>query len=159
MNIAFSNVSEYIVSIQKMKKHPRAITLAINKRKKEIENVMNLREEMIQYNIDNIMIQQFLDKEYQRINIEFEKKVKKHFDKEKKSENEKNMDELKKYREKAVNSLLKNKSVLEERGYTKKHIDMYVTKQYEFINNRYKGGVEELADTKELCTDIIDFID
>jgi len=159
MNIAFNNVSEYITSIHKMKKHPRAITMAINKKKKEIENVMNLREEMIRYNIDSMMIQKFIDDEYQRINIEFEKKVKKHFDKEKKLQDEFNVNKLKKNKEKAIQSLLKNKSVLEDKGYSKQHIDMYVKKRYEYIVSMYKDGVDEVADKKDLCSDIIDFID
>lgn len=49
-------------------KQPRSIVLANNWKNKEISNVLKLRDEMVEYSIDNVLIQEFLDEEYERIN-------------------------------------------------------------------------------------------
>lgn len=58
-----------------MTKQPRAITMANNKKQKEVKNVLALRDEMVNKNIDSQLIQQFVDTEYSRINEEFAKRV------------------------------------------------------------------------------------
>jgi len=124
-------------------KLPRAIVIANNKKQKQINNILALRDEMIKNSIDSTLIKKFMDEEYEKINKEYELKIEKATGEKKEikvNSNKKNnptSKDIKKKREKAVEFLLKNKSFLEEHGASKEYVKKYVEKQYQEINNYY----------------------
>jgi len=137
----------------KTNKIPRSITMANNWKNKEIE----LRDEMIANNIDNILITKYINEQYDRINLEYETKIKKYNDKQKKLENKNLEKDIKQKRDKAVQFLLKNKAFLEENGASKEYIKKYVDKQYNTINLTYNIEYTDPYDSIDL--DKINFID
>jgi hypothetical protein len=118
-------------------KTPRTIIMANNKKQNNIKNILLLRDEMIYHKIDDKLIKQFLDEQYNIINKEYDEKIKK-FEKNKNvKSNNIQLTEIKKKRTKAVEFLLKNKYFMEEHGVNKESIKRYVNKEYEEINNYY----------------------
>jgi len=128
---------------------PRTIIIANNKKQKAIKNLLLMRDEMIKTNTNNNLIQIFVNEQYAIINKEYEERINKY----NKSKTEAKTLKLKKA--KAIEFILKNKAVLEDNGVNKDYITLYVTKQYEEINEFYSKNNEE--DTVNLET--IDFID
>ncbi len=138
-------------NINQKEKLPRAIVMANNKKQKQINNVLMLRDEMIKNSIDSVLIKKFMDEEYEKINKEYVTKIEKANSnsnvktnpKEPKTSSSKKPNsnptakEIKKKREQAVEFLLKNKSFLEEHGASKEYIKKYVEKQYQEINEYY----------------------
>ncbi len=136
-------------------KLPRAIVMANNKKQRQINNVLMLRDEMIKNSIDSVLIKKFMDEEYEKINKEYVTKIEKanananansnvkinpkepKTSSAKKSNSNPTAKEIKKKREQAVEFLLKNKSFLEEHGASKEYIKKYVEKQYQEINEYY----------------------
>jgi len=141
----------------KTNKIPRSITMANNWKNKEIKHVLELRDEMIANNIDNILITKYINEQYDRINLEYETKIKKYNDKQKKLENKNLEKDIKQKRDKAVQFLLKNKAFLEENGASKEYIKKYVDKQYNTINLTYNIEYTDPYDSIDL--DKINFID
>jgi len=118
-------------------KTPRTIIIANNKKQNNIKNILLLRDEMIYHKIDDKLIKEFLDEQYNIINKEYDEKIKK-FEKNKNvKSNNIQLTEIKKKRTKAVEFLLKNKYFMEEHGVNKESIKRYVDKEYEEINNYY----------------------
>ena len=118
-------------------KTPRTIIMANNKKQNNIKNILLLRDEMIYHKIDDKLIKQFLDEQYNIINKEYDEKIKK-FEKNKNvKSNNIQLTEIKKKRTIAVEFLLKNKYFMEEHGVNKESIKRYVNKEYEEINNYY----------------------
>ena len=122
-----------------MTKQPRAITMATNKKQKEIKNVLALRDEMVNKNIDSQLIQQFVDAEYSRINEEYTKRVNNYNKKQEKMSasglDKKNSNQKKK----DINIIVQNKLYLEEKGVDSKYIKTYMENQYNEINMKYNG--------------------
>ncbi len=122
-----------------MTKQPRAITMANNKKQKEVKNVLALRDEMVNNNIDSQLIQQFIDTEYCRINEEYAKRVNNYNKKQEKlaasSLDKKNSNQKKK----DINIIVQNKLYLEEKGVDTKYIKTYMENQYNEINMKYNG--------------------
>lgn len=110
----------------------RILTLAKNKKQKEINNILILRDEMLANNINEKLIKEFVDEQYKIINDKYQKKINKINTKEKEQDKQ-----IKKKREKALNLLLKNKSFLELTNVNKKYINNYAEKQYNEINKKY----------------------
>jgi hypothetical protein len=123
--------------LQQKNKQPRTITMAENWKKKEIKNTLLLRDEMIANNINDKLIKQYLEDQYNRINKEYNNKIEKYYKNEKQKENRLINKNLKIKRNKAIEFLLKNKSFLEEKGVDAEYIKKYVEKQYEEINHIY----------------------
>ena len=119
-------------------KVPRTIVMANNWKNKEIATVIGLRDEMVTHNIDEKLIKKYLDEEYDRINTQYELRIKKYHDKLEKNLNNNDNKSIKKSREKAIDFIIKNKMFLEEKGYNKEYIDKYVNKHYMIINEKYK---------------------
>ena len=117
-----------------MDKKPRSIVLADNWKMKEIKLVLALRDEMVEYSIDNKLIQEYLDEEYERINIMYEERIKRYNDK---INNVKHVNVNKKKRKEAINFIIKNKEFLQEKGYDPKFIENYANKHYSIICKRY----------------------
>jgi hypothetical protein len=118
-------------------KTSRTIIMANNKKQNNIKNILLLRDEMIYHKIDDKLIKEFLDEQYNIINKEYDEKIKK-FEKNKNvKSNNIQLTEIKKKRTKAVEFLLKNKYFMEEHGVNKESIKRYVNKEYEEINNYY----------------------
>lgn len=165
-------------------KLPRAIVMANNKKQKQINNVLMLRDEMIKNSIDSVLIKKFMDDEYEKINNEYLKKIEKaktnsngktkETKTESKTKTKSNSNpvvsakDIKKKREKAVEFLLKNKSFLEEHGASKEYIKKYVEKQYQEINEYYNienfknsnNDTGSNSDSDNLCdNNQVDFID
>lgn len=131
-------------------KIPRGILLANNWKKKELETITILRDEMILNKINNNLIKQFLDEEYNRITQEYETKINKY---NKKQLPNKENKIIKHKRKNAINFLFQTKAFLENNGASPEYINKYIEKQYTEINNIYILN-QENNDLKE-----IDFID
>lgn len=91
------------------KNQPKSITMADNWKQKEIKRVLTLRDEMNENNIDQKLIKNFLDEQYEKINTEYTNRIKKYYDKIDKVQNKQLNKDLKAKREKAIEILLKNK--------------------------------------------------
>ena len=138
-------------------KTPRAIIMANNKKQKNIRNILLLRDEMIYHNIDDKLIKQFVDEQYDIINKEYDEKIKK-FEKNKNvKSNNIQLIEIKKKRTKAVDFILKNKYFMEEHGVNKESIKRYVDKEYGEINKYY--DYNNIDNYLDINIDNINFID
>lgn len=104
--------------------------MAYNWKDKQINEVIKTKEEMIELKIDPKLIEQYITSEYSRINKEYQEKLEKA-----KIKNIETINNKKKKLE--IDFLIKNKIVLEEKGYNKDYIEQYVDQQYEMINNKY----------------------
>lgn len=142
--------------LQQKEKQPRAITMAENWKKKEIKNILLLRDEMIVNNINDKLIKEYLDEQYNRINKEYDNKIEKYYKKEKQKQYKLLNKELKIKREKAIEFLLKNKFFLEEKGANPEYIKKYVDKQYEAINHAYSLDPDDLFNIDLACINFID---
>jgi hypothetical protein len=148
----------------KKEKIPREIVIANNKKQAEIKNVLTLRDEMVANNIDNKLIQKYINEQYEKINLEYEKKITKYNEKTKintqTQSQQKKIKDIKKKREKAIEFLLKNKRFLEEQGASKEYIKKYVDKQYQEINEYYNIANIKLNNSESTDLDnLADFID
>jgi hypothetical protein len=121
----------------KTKKPPRSITMSENWKKREIKHVLELRDEMLANNIDETLIKKYVDEQYYKINQEYESKINKYLEKQRKQENKNLEKDIKQKRKKAIQFLLKNKDFLEEKGANKEYIKKYVDTQYNQINQIY----------------------
>jgi hypothetical protein len=143
-------------------KLPRSISIANNKKQKEIKNILSLRDEMIENSIDPTLIKKFVDEQYEKINKEYEDRLTKHNKKHEKSLQNNDVTSkiknIKKKREKAVEFLLKNKTFLEEHGASKEYVKKYVEKQYQEINEFY-DITNIKPDNLDTDNDNVDFID
>ena len=126
--------------------------MAENWKTKEIKLVLAIRDEMVQYSIDNKLIQEYLDEEYERINSIYEEKIKKYHDK---MNNIKTPSNNKKRKE-AISFIIKNKEFLEEKGFNKEYIDKYVNTHYNIVCNRYN---KKNITNKNITSNTISFID
>lgn len=146
----------------KIPKIPRTIIIANNKKQNNIKNLLLLRDEMIYYKIDDKLIKEFIDEQYNIINKEYDEKIEK-FEKNKDVNlNNTQLIEIKKKRTKAVDFLLKNKSFMEEHGVNKDSIKQYVDKEYDEINKYYNyNNINKKVDTNinDINLDAINFID
>jgi len=131
-----------------MDKKPRAIVMADNWKTKEIKLVLAIRDEMVDFSIDPNLIQEYLDEEYERINIMYDEKIKKHQDK---MNNIKTPNNNKKRKE-AIKFIIKNKEFLEERGFNKEYIENYMNKHYNIVCKKY-------SNTSNITSNTIAFID
>ena len=115
---------------------------------------------MIKNSIDSTLIKKFMDEEYDKINKEYELKIQKYNNKDKKSNTNIESKEIKKKREKAVEFLIKNKSFLEEHGASKEYVKKYVEKQYQEINEYYDiSNFNSTNSNSEIDNNQVDFID
>lgn len=134
----------------------RSITIAKNNRKKQIEHVLELRDEMIENKIDKKLINNFLNESYEKINKQYEDKINKISQKESKKKELSEKNELERKRKKAIEYLLKNKAILEEKGVSQEYINNYIEKQYQQINQFYLIKKEVV---QEIDLDQVNFID
>jgi hypothetical protein len=100
---------------------------------KQITKLLALRDEMIEHNIDSEKIKEYVDMEYNKINITFMEKLRKH----KENSMNKEQKELLKKKKKEIDFLLKNKTTLEINGVNKESIDKYAMNKYNQINEKY----------------------
>lgn len=135
----------------------RVLTIAKNKRNREIKYVLELRDEMIINKIDQKLINKYLDEQYIKINQEYEEKIKKYQENKLKKQTKLIEKELKVKRKKAIEFLLKNKVYLEEKGYKSEYIKKYVDKHYNEINQNYSIDSEDNIYNVNL--DQVNFID
>ena len=138
-------------------KPPRSITMSENWKKREIKHVLELRDEMLANNIDETLIKKYVDEQYYKINQEYESKINKYLEKQKKQEDKKLEKDIKEKRKKAIQFLLKNKAFLEEKGVNKEYIKKYVDTHYNQINQLYILDNSDPYDTIDL--DTINFLD
>lgn len=136
----------------------RVISIANNKKNNEIKNILSLRNEMIENSIDSNLIKKFIDEEYEKINKNYEDKIKKSNSKSNNYNIKNKIKNIKKKREKAIEFLLKNKTFLEEHGASKEYIKKYIELQYQEINEFYDIKNINL-DNYNSDNDNIDFID
>jgi hypothetical protein len=124
-------------------KQPRSIVMANNWKIREIKGILILRDEMVANNINESLIKKFVDEQYEKINEQYNIKIKKHNDKQAKLHN--SGKKINKHeRQKAINFLIQNKNFLEEHGANPEYIKKYVEKHYEDINNKYDNDGEDV---------------
>ena len=104
----------------------RGVKLAKTWKKKQIEELIKQKNEMIEYKIDDKLIEDFIIKEKERINKEFEKRQAKH---QTSTNNNK--------KKKEIEMLIRDKKYLEKSGLTQKQIDDYIEKGISAINLKY----------------------
>jgi len=92
---------------------------------------------MISNNIDMDKINKYIKEEFGKVEKEYNDKVSDYIEQFNKGEIELTKSEKKVMRGKAIDFLLKNKLVLEEKGAPKEYIDKYVETEYERINKKF----------------------
>jgi len=111
-----------------LQKNSRIIKIATTKKNNKINELLQLKETMINNNIDEQIIKKYIDEQYNIINNNYQESINK------KRDLKKNMN---KRREDAIKFLLKNKNFLEQNKANPEYIKEYVKKQYEDINKTY----------------------
>ena len=113
------------------------------KKNKKINELLKMKETMIEQNINDEIIKKYIEEQYEIINNEYNKNINKKINPVK---------IMNKRKEKAVEFLIKNKLFLEQNKVKQEYIDLYVNKQYEDINKTYviKNNIKK---------DNFDFID
>jgi len=111
-----------------LQKNSRVNKIATTKKNKKINELLQIKETMINNNIDEQTIKKYVDEQYEIINKNYEKSINK------KTNPKKIID---KKREDAIKFLLKNKSFLEQNNADPEYIKEYVEKQYDDINKTY----------------------
>ena len=106
--------------------------MANNWKQKQIKNILILQQEMIDNNIDQILIDQYIKDQYEIIIKQYNLKI------EKSNNNSLNYKQTKGNRNKEIANLIKNKLLLDKNGYNQEYINDYVNKQYIIINENYK---------------------
>ena len=114
------------------------------KKNKKINELLKMKESMIEQNISDKIIKKYVDEQYEIINNEYTKNINKKINPNKL---------MNKRKEKAVEFLIKNKLFLEQNKVKQEYIDLYVKKQYEDINKTY------VVQKNNIKKDDIDFID
>lgn len=132
-------------------KLPRNVVMANNKKKSDIKYMLMLRDAMILNNTDKYQIDKFINTQYDKINSEYEQKIKKANNKKSNEKNE--IKKINKNKEKSIGFILKNKIFLEDQGASKEYIDKYVEKQYNEVNKYYMDKIQEIKSNQ------LDFID
>jgi len=118
-------------------KKSRGVTMADNWKKQEIKNIIHLRDEMIENNIDNNLIDKYVNEQYEKINREYNEKIIKVQKKD--NLNKKQIDKkIINKKKQAIKNLLKDKDILEQRGANPEYIKNYLEKQYTEINKNYE---------------------
>jgi hypothetical protein len=116
-----------------MSSHSRGLTLALNKKNQEIKQVLELKDQMVNFNIDIELINEYVDEQYKKIILEYETKIAKY----QQIQPTKHTQLTRTKKKKDIDNLLKNKAVLELKGYNPSYIKKYVDSQYLEINNKY----------------------
>jgi len=114
------------------------------KKNKKINELLKMKESMIEQNISDKIIKKYVDEQYEIINNEYTKNINKKMNPNKL---------MNKRKEKAVEFLIKNKLFLEQNKVKQEYIDLYVKTQYEDINKTY------VIQKNNIKKDDIDFID
>ena len=109
-------------------KNSKIIKNATAKKNKKINELLQLRDQMIINNINHEITKKYVDEQYEIINVEYQKNINKQ------TNSSKNID---KRRKEAVQFLLKNKNFLEQNKASPEYIKEYIIKQYEDINKTY----------------------
>lgn len=148
------NKTKTVATTYERNKKPRGIIMADNWKKKEIQIVLSLREEMIQNNIDKNLIESYLNEQYAKIDKEYNQKIQKYNEKNNESKNI--IKTLESKRKKAIKLLAKNKLNMERLGVKPEEIKKYLDREYEQINNLYSYDPE---DPNFINLDRVNFID
>lgn len=135
-------------------KQSRALTMANNWKKKEVDKILFLRDEMVSKKIDSKLIEEFVNEQYEVINQKYQNKINKHNNPNNKKEL---INAMKTKRKKAINFLLLNKQFLEDKGISPEYIQKYVDKQYEEINELY--SLDNIKITNDINNEQVEFID
>jgi hypothetical protein len=135
-------------------KNSRAVTMANNWKKKEVDKILCLRDEMLSKKIDNKLIEEFVNEQYEIINQKYEKKISKN----NMNNNKKELiNAMKTKRKKAINFLLLNKQFLEDKGMSPEYIQKYVEQQYNEINELY--SLDNIKIHNDIDIEQVEFID
>jgi hypothetical protein len=111
-----------------LQKNSRIIKIATTKKNNKINELLQLKDTMINNNIDTQIIKKYIDEQYNIINNNYQESINKKRDLKK---------NINKRREEAIKFLLKNKHFLEQNKANPEYIKEYVKKQYEDINKTY----------------------
>jgi hypothetical protein len=147
----------------KYQKQPRTIIMANNKRQKEIEHVLIVKNEMINNKIDDKLINEYINEQYKNINLEYETKIKTYWAKQNKINTNKN-NKININKNIEISVLIQNKNFLEEAGYTQEYIEQYIDNYYQKINNKYieknkENNKNNKNNKSTFVESIVDFIE
>jgi Na+/phosphate symporter len=114
---------------------PKGITMANNWKKKELNNLLILKEDMIANDIDINKINQFMDKKYSEIDAKYQKRIAKYNKKlDDKNETKKN--------KKQIKNIINNVIILEQNGIDTSYVKNYLNKEIKEIKD--KESVEKV---------------
>jgi hypothetical protein len=118
-------------------KKPKYVMLADKKKLYDIDDLLKMKKIMIENNVSELEINNYVDKQYIKINKDYTDKIKKYEQKYKARE-------LKKERQDSIDFLIKNKNFLEEYNVKDEYINRYVEIQYNRINEKFNDTVQFL---------------
>ena len=119
-----------------MDSNDRSIILSKNWKKRQLEELTIIKNEMIKNNVSEDLIQKYIDEEYESIEQKFNEKINKYLlNKEKNKDKTKN--EKKQQKNKSIDFLIKNKTFLEKQGVKPDVINEYVNLEYNKITKMF----------------------
>ena len=119
-----------------MDSNDRSIILSKNWKKRQLEELNIIKNEMIKNNVSEDLIQKYIDEEYESIEQKFNEKINKHLlNKEKNKDKPKNLKQQQK--NKSIDFLIKNKAFLEKQGVKPDIINEYVNLEYDKITKMF----------------------
>ena len=118
-------------------KKPKYVMLADKQKLYDIDNLLKMKNIMIENNISETEINNYVEEQYEKINKDYTDKIKKY-------EKKYKARELKKERQEAIDFLIKNKDFLEEYKVKDEYINKYVEIQYNRINEKFNDTVQFL---------------
>ena len=127
----------------------RGIILANSWRKKQLKILLQVKEEMIGNNISNKDIDEYINTEYNNIEIKYNQRIEKQ-----KNNNSDKIKKIKSKQRKEIKVLIQSKLFLEDNRINIDDIDLF-NQKYQEINEEYKQKAKILNIKK----DKIDFID
>ena len=118
-------------------KKPKYVMLADKKKLYDIDDMLKIKTIMIENNISETEINNYIEEQYKKINKDYADKIKTY-------EKKYKARELKKERKESIDFLIKNKNFLEEYKVKDEYINRYVEIQYNRINEKFNDTVQFL---------------
>lgn len=112
----------------------KIVKRAETKKNEKIKKICQKRDEMISYNISSDLIDNWFEKELQKIEKEYNNKI---------NDDKIYMKELNKQKKKEINNLIKSIEELEKRTFSKEYIENFSNTEYNRINSKYNKLAEK----------------
>ena len=112
----------------------KIVKRAETKKNEKIKKICQKRDEMISYNISSDLIDDWFEKELQKIEKEYNNKI---------NDDKIYIRELNKQKKKEINNLIKSIEELEKRKFSKEYIENFSNTEYNRINAKYNKLAEK----------------